>query len=186
MASYTPTVWVNGATNALNALNLNHLEGGVSGNATDIGTLTSLTTTLKTNLVAAINEVNAKTTEVSDDATPVLGGNLDTGGHLIHHGTIVDNGSSGTAKNIDWGSGAIQKVSITADGADITFSNPPGSATVVLQASYSGAYSIDWDTDIRWPGGVQPTESGSGKTDIFMFIWNGTYYFGGYLLNYTL
>lgn len=63
--SYTKTIYENGTTPAINAANLNKSEQGIydndarsTTNATNIGTLSNLTTTSKTNLVSAINEVN--------------------------------------------------------------------------------------------------------------------------------
>lgn len=72
--SYTKTQWVNDQAPAINATNLNKIEQGIydndsaiatnttniSTNTTNIGDLTTLTTTANTDLVSAINEVNAK------------------------------------------------------------------------------------------------------------------------------
>lgn len=56
--SYTKTIWNNNTAPHINADNLNKIETGVYDNDTSIGALTDLTTTSKTNLVSAINEVN--------------------------------------------------------------------------------------------------------------------------------
>lgn len=54
--SYTKTNWVNNSSPKINATNLNKLEQGVYDNTEDIGDLTQLRTTDKSNLVNAINE----------------------------------------------------------------------------------------------------------------------------------
>lgn len=66
--SYTKTNWTNNSAPAINADNLNKIEQGIYDNDaaiasanTNIGTLTNLTTTEKSNLVGAINEVNSNT-----------------------------------------------------------------------------------------------------------------------------
>ena len=63
--AYIKTTYVNGSSPYINATNLNKAEQGIydndarsTTNATNIGTLSNLTTTSKTNLVSAINEVN--------------------------------------------------------------------------------------------------------------------------------
>lgn len=64
--SYTKTQWVNDQAPAINATNLNKIEQGIydndsaiSTNTTNIGDLTTLTTTADTDLVSAINEVDS-------------------------------------------------------------------------------------------------------------------------------
>lgn len=66
--SYSKTNWTNNSTPAINADNLNKIEQGIYDNDaaissanTNIGTLTNLTTTEKSNLVGAINEVDSNT-----------------------------------------------------------------------------------------------------------------------------
>ena len=60
--TYTKTVWEDlPSTNTpINATNLNNIESGVYTNDTNIGDLSNLNTTDKSNLVGAINEINDK------------------------------------------------------------------------------------------------------------------------------
>jgi len=55
--AYTKTEWVNGTSPNINANNLNKIEQGIYDNDTHIGNLDNLSTTAKSNLVAAVNEV---------------------------------------------------------------------------------------------------------------------------------
>ena len=56
--AYTKTVWTNNVT-ALNATNMNHIEDGIESASNGIGELTELTTTVKSSVVAAVNEINS-------------------------------------------------------------------------------------------------------------------------------
>ena len=78
--SYTKTTWNNDTAPAINATNLNKIEQGIYDNDsaiatanTNIGDLTTLTTTAKTSAVSAINEVDShadtNTTNIGDLTT---------------------------------------------------------------------------------------------------------------------
>jgi len=129
--------------------------------------------------------INTIVTELSDDTTPVLGGNLDRNNKTIH-GTLYDNGNSGAAKTVNWSTqGNTQKINIS-EASTLTFTAPPAPAALLLQVTYGGNYAITWPATVRWPGNTAPTQTkATGKIDVFTFIWNGTYYIGGYSLNYT-
>lgn len=77
--SYTKTTWVNDTEPAINATNLNKIEQGIYDNNTNIGDLTSLTTTADTDLVSAINEVDAQ----ADDSTAKLDGTKVAGDMVV-------------------------------------------------------------------------------------------------------
>lgn len=53
--AYIKTDWTDGMV--ISEAGLDHLENGVYNNSVAIGDLTDLTTTAKTNLVAAVNEI---------------------------------------------------------------------------------------------------------------------------------
>ena len=65
--AYTKTTWINNSSPAISAANLNNIENGIAANDsaitninTNIGDITSLETSDKTNIVTAINEINTK------------------------------------------------------------------------------------------------------------------------------
>lgn len=60
MSSYTKTTWSDYIGEDVNAANLNKIETGIYDAHVEIGDLTSLTTTVKTSLVLAINELDAE------------------------------------------------------------------------------------------------------------------------------
>lgn len=58
--AYNKTVWVNDSVPAINQTNLNKIEQGIYEAHNNIGDLSNLNTTNKSNLVDSINEVNNK------------------------------------------------------------------------------------------------------------------------------
>ena len=64
--AYSKTTWETGDT--ITAALLNHAEDGIEANDQNIGTLASLNTTTKTDLVSAVNEVNTAIKNAQIDA----------------------------------------------------------------------------------------------------------------------
>ena len=56
--AYIENTWQDG--DVITAAGLNNMEGGIKANDTAIGDLTTLQTTAKSNLVAAVNELEAE------------------------------------------------------------------------------------------------------------------------------
>lgn len=95
-----------------------------------------------------------------------------------------DAGNSGTAKTINFNKGNVQKVSITGV-CTFTFSNPRACTRYMLKlVQGSGGQAYTWPGTVKWPSGTAPTASGASKTDLVMFYYDGTDYFGSYILNY--
>ena len=97
---------------------------------TQQGDLTTLTTTAKNTMVAAINEIDAEATEVLSDTTPQLGGNLDVLARIIT--TSTTNGNIAITPH---GSGKV-----VLDG--ISHPNADGTNGQVLQTNGSGVLSF--------------------------------------------
>ncbi len=98
---------------------------------------------------------------------------------------VYDAGTSGSTKTIDFGSGSLQKLSITAS-VTFTFSNAVAGTVYVLKLTQSGAggFTYTWPGTVKWPGGTAPTGSATGKTDVITLLWDGTSYYGTAGLNY--
>ena len=60
--AYIENTWQDG--DVITAAGLNHIEGGIADNDTHIGNLANLTTTAKSNLVAAVNELESEVGDV--------------------------------------------------------------------------------------------------------------------------
>lgn len=95
-----------------------------------------------------------------------------------------DAGNSGTAKTIDFDKGNVQKIAITG-ACTFTLSNPRACTRYMLKlAQGSGGQAYTWPGTVLWPSNNAPTASGASKTDLVMLYFDGTNYFGSYLLNY--
>ena len=97
-----------------------------------------------------------------------------------------DAGNSGAAKTLDFPTnGAIQKVTMTAN-CTFTFTAPVVGTVLFLKLvqSGAGAFTYTWPASVKWAGGLAPTGSATGKTDIMNFYYDGTNYFGSYSTNY--
>lgn len=90
--AYTQKIWKDlpDETTPIKATDLNHIETGIYNNSVDIGTKSELTTTDKTNLVKAINEIESSFKSLKDElfykngdtwAVPV-GYSIIAGGHI--------------------------------------------------------------------------------------------------------
>lgn len=67
--AYTQKIWKDlpDETTPIKATDLNHIETGIYNNSVDIGTKSELTTTDKTNLVKAINEIESSFKSLKDE-----------------------------------------------------------------------------------------------------------------------
>lgn len=125
---------------------------------------------------------------IVEDTTPQLGGNLDlNGSDITGSGDIkpttyqetVGTESSGT---LDLSTGNVFS---HAPSTNVTyvFSNPPSSGTAfgfTLKVSPSATITQTWPASVDWAGGSAPTATASGETDVFTFFTHdgGTTYYG--------
>lgn len=144
-------------------------DGKADANTTKIGTLTNLTTTAKTDLVSAVNEVNTNAGTAQETATQagtLANGAKTTADALARYFTITQNGkitttiSGGTVGNIDDMYYALNadgtfgkiygrfRVTASATNVTLTFSVPPLAAP---------------DTAYNIAGGAFYTSTGSGN-----------------------
>jgi hypothetical protein len=105
--------------------------------------------------------------------------------------TVLAKGNLGASNTIDWGAVNYQTGTLNAANCTISFTNPAsgtaGSFTLLLLQGGAGSNTVTWPASIRWSAGVAPTlTTTAGRTDAFVFVWQGTYYLGNYSLNYTL
>ena len=79
-----------------------------------------------------------------------------------------DNGNSGASKTINWNSGSIEKLTLTAN-TTLTLNNPITGAvyTLVLIQDGTGSRTVTWPGSVQWQGGSAPTLTATaGKADI--------------------
>ena len=128
-------------------------------------------------------------TDIVQDTTPQLGGDLDAQANHIGFTQQTVTYDSGTT-TCDWGNG--NKAIMAFGAGNITtfaFTNPPKPSNLLLkivQDGVGGRTVTGWDADIKWVGGTAPTLStGANAIDILSFYFDGTNYFGTASLNFS-
>lgn len=134
---------------------------------------------------------------IVEDTSPQLGGDLDCNTHGINMGDQVldqpkirdygesvnalgDLGGGTDAINLELGNVVTATVSTSAQ--TFTFTNPPASGTAgsfTLILTNGGSQTITWPASVKWEGGTAPTLTASG-IDILTFITvdGGTTWYG--------
>jgi hypothetical protein len=141
----------------------------------------------------ASNASGAKTnlgfiTDLVDDTTPQLGGDLDCGANTVvfTQQTIA----SGTSMTVDWGAGNKAYVYLGVTGATMNMTNPSKSCNLTLMIKQNGGSRTitTWTPSsgsVKWAGGAAPTLStANGAIDIISFYFDGTDYYGTASLNF--
>jgi hypothetical protein len=127
---------------------------------------------------ATASSVTAKLSSVLQDTAPILGGELDQNGYTIC-GTETTNGSSGTAKTINWKNGNHQKVTMTGN-CIFSFTAPTKACMLSLRIiqDSTGGRTITLPT-MKWPGGTAPVFSTAPNSiDLLTIYYDGTTYYG--------
>jgi len=117
-------------------------------------------------------------TELSEDTTPELGGELDCGAHSV--GFTLQTATGDGTTTIDWRLGNKFKFTFGAANETFTFTAPtkPCSLQIILVQDGTGSRTVTWPT-IKWHERTLPTlQTTGGYEDIVSFIWDGTSYYG--------
>jgi hypothetical protein len=95
--------------------------------------------------------------------------------------------TSATSIAWDLSQNQVARLSLATNGTMADPSNKVDGATYILSVTQStGTNTLAWNANFKWPGGTAPTlTAGSGKTDIFTFVSNGTSLFGVASQNYS-
>ncbi|WP_406660887.1 hypothetical protein V7O66_13770 [Methanolobus sp. ZRKC3] len=134
----------------------------------------------------------APSTELSEDTTPVLGGNLDcssknlTGAKVVTTTAEHDNGNSSTAITIDQNNGNYQKLTLTA-ACSITLTGLDcAGLSLRLVQDGTGSRTVTWVSTIKWAGGSAPTLStAAGAEDIITLQYRNGAWYGGASLGFS-
>jgi len=128
-------------------------------------------------------------TDLVDDTTPQLGGDLDCQANSVGFTQQTVTYNSGTT-TVDWGAG--NKAKMTFGAGNITtfaFTNPskPGNFLLIVKQDGTGSRVVTtWDADVMWPSGTAPTLStGVNDVDVISFYFDGTNYFGVASLDFS-
>lgn len=101
-------------------------------------------------------------------------------GKTVTFSSLVDNGNSGAAKEINWTEGNKQKITLD-DNVTLTFVNPAGPCNLTFKIiqDAGGANTITWPGGILWTAQTEPTISAAGDSiDIITFFYDGAIFHG--------
>jgi len=95
---------------------------------------------------------------------------------------IYDAGNSGASKAIDWANGPIQKVTLTASSATLTFSNAIAGASYTLILAQDGSGGRTAPTLTDWDFGDNPPSynTGASKKNVVSGLYDGTEYLAAF------
>ena len=147
-------------------------------------------------------------TELSGDTTPVLGGDLASGGNAINMAdaninrpVLKDYGLTSTtptstagAMTVDLSLGNAFQHTLDENVTTMTISNPSASGTycefsIKFIQNGTGNFTVAWPGSVKWPGGTAPviTTTATTGTDIcFLKTWDaGTTWYGDASQDYS-
>ena len=123
---------------------------------------------------------------IVEDTTPELGGELDCGAHSIGFTAQAVTGTGATTKDIDWKLGNVCNFTTGGGATDVvTFTAPSNPCNLTLRVLTQFGTGISFPASVKWPGGTGPTFNGSDNVDLIQFYFDGTNYYGTYDLNFS-
>jgi hypothetical protein len=143
------------------------------------GTIGNLSTTLTGDVTISAGVATASTATVAKLASA----QEYTAAHNFNATTLTSGNS--IAWNLQSNQVARLVLSTTGTMADAT-NKVDGATYILLVTQGTGSNTLDWNATYKWPGNTKPIlTTGSGKSDIFTFISDGTSLFGATSKNYS-
>lgn len=131
--------------------------------------------------------VTTQISNLSEDTTPQLGGELDLNGHSVGGDAQTATGDGTTT--IDWSLGNFFHFQFGAFNEVFTFTAPTKAGTFILKLVQDsvGSRTVTFPATVKWSGGTAPTltTTATTGTDIITFYFDGTNYFGVEVLNFS-
>jgi hypothetical protein len=175
----------NGTVQTLTASTANISQGSAILTQGTIATLNSTTGTIgnfSTTLVGDLT-ISTGSATVGTRVAVVNTAQEYTAAHNFNATTLTSGNS--IAWNLQSNQVARLVLSTTGTMADAT-NKVDGATYILLVTQGTGSNTLDWNATYKWPGGTKPTlTTGSGKSDIFTFISDGTSLFGATSKNYS-
>jgi hypothetical protein len=160
-------------------------SGSINATAGTIGTLNSTTGTIGNFTTTLTGDVTISTgsATVGTRVSVVDAAQEYSRTHNFDATTLT----SATSIAWDLSQNQVARLALATNGTIADPSNKVDGATYILSVTQStGTNTLAWNASFKWPGGTAPTlTAGSGKTDIFTFISNGTSLFGVASQNYS-
>ncbi len=122
---------------------------------------------------------NAGISNIVEDTTPELGGEMDCGAHTI--GFTQQSATGDGTTTIDWKLGNKYFHTFGAQNETFVFTAPtnPCNILLVLKQDSTGSRTVTWPSAVKWPGGTAPTlTTAANSIDIIAFYFDGTSYYG--------
>lgn len=134
----------------------------------DLSTAFSLSTASYNSVSFSVSSPTAATKNnmvFNPDGTKVY---LTASGVIYQYST----GSITTTNTLDQSTGSVFEVTSTAN-TQVSLSNPAANGTVssstLLLSTSATAYTITWDSSIKWSGGTAPDSPAASETDVYYF-----------------
>lgn len=131
--------------------------------------------------------VDVGITDLVEDTTPQLGGELDLNGHSV--GGNAQSATGDGTTTIDWKLGNFFHFQFGAFNETFTFTNPTKAGTFILRLIQDGTGSrtATFPASVKWIGGTAPTltTTATTGTDIITLYFDGTNYYGVEALNFS-
>jgi len=125
--------------------------------------------------------------DIVEDTTPELGGELDCGAHSI--GFTMQSATGDGTTTVDWKLGNHFDFTFGAFNETFTFTAPtnPGVYTMSLKQDSGGSRTATWPATVKWPAGTAPTLTTTATTgyDVVSFRFDGTNYYSVATLNFS-
>ncbi len=90
-------------------------------------------------------------------------------------GAAIDITGGSYGNNINWTSAGVFSITLAAGANALTFSSAASGMCIMVRVT-GAASTLTWPT-VKWPGGVVPTQTASGR-DIYTFVHDGTDIYG--------
>ena len=123
---------------------------------------------------------------IVEDTTPELGGEMDCGAHAI--GFTQQSATGDGTTTIDWKLGNKFYFTFGAQADTFAFTAPsnPCNLILILKQDGTGSRIPTFPASVLWSGGSMPTfTTGANAVDIVAFYYDGTNYFGVETLDFS-
>ena len=136
---------------------------------------------IKTNGSGTLSFTTAATGDVTLTGTETLTNKtIEAGTFTNGYTEEVVTANTSTAYTIDLANGSVQILTLTGN---CTFTFPTATAgkgfTMLLKQDGTGSRTVTWPSSVKWPASTAPTiTSTASKGDKFVFVGDGTYWWG--------
>jgi len=187
-ASSTPAITLSTSITGVLKGNGTAISAAVAGTdyVTPTGTETLTNKTLTTPIIASISNTGTLTLPTSTDTlvgratTDTLTNKTLTNPTITNYVETPFSANSSTAITLALTNGTVQIITLTGNATITMPAVVSGkSFTILLKQDVTGSRTVTWAATVQWPSGTAPTiTSTASKMDKYVFISDGTYWYG--------